>query len=324
MPVGDVNQGCGLCGAAPAIDVWRVGRRTVRRCAVCGMMWSAPMPSDEELNRVYGATYFEKPDGRQDRDAPVGYVDYRASRFLRQWGQRGIALRLRELLQAPAREASPTLLDVGCASGQFMDVAHDYGFVVEGVERDPRAVAELRAKYRFPVACADFAAFSGGPYDAVAMLDVIEHLRDPFAALRHAASLVRPGGLLALATVDAGSWVARLLGSRNELVRRAAVGEHLWFFTRDTLTAALDRAGFEAVRVDSQATTMELGTVATRLGLAWPALGAVVRMTVRALRLSRVTVPVDHRLNMIAYAVRRRLHGTTPVRPPVRRTPGRG
>ena len=265
------------------------------------------MPSDEELDRVYGATYFEKPDGRQDRDAPVGYVDYRASRFLRQLDQRRIAARLWDLLPAQSGDAPRTLLDVGCAFGHFMDAAHDFGFVVEGVERNPGAVAALRAKYRFRVSCGDFATFAGGPYDAVTMLDVLEHLRDPFAAVHHAASLVKPGGVLVVATVDVGSRVARLLGSRNELVRRAAVGEHLWFFTRDSLVMALDRSGCETVRIDGQGITMELGSAATRLGLASPVLGAVARIGVRFLGLSQVTVRIDHRLNMIAYSTRRRV-----------------
>src|SRR5207249_4356353 len=51
-----------------------------------------------------------------------------------------------------------------------------------------------------------------GPFDAVAMGDVIEHLRDPGAVLDRMAALLAPGGVIWIATPDAGSRVARLLG----------------------------------------------------------------------------------------------------------------
>ena len=296
---------CGLCGSRRATDAWRTEFRTVRRCLSCKLMWCEPMPDEAELARLYGADAFGKRDVRQDGETPAGYLDYRETRFLARPDSRRIAMRLRELLDGASCDAPPTLLDVGCASGDFMEVAHDCGFAVKGVERDPVAVAELTARYRFPLSRLEFAEFDGGPYDAVTMLDVIERLLDPFAALEQAASLVRPGGILGLSTLDLGTATARLLGSRNELVRYASAGEHLWFFPRETLTTALDQAGFHVVRIDGHGSATGLGAAAQRVAVARPGLSATARRALGLLGLSRALEHFDHRVNMVTFSVRR-------------------
>ncbi len=189
--------------------------------------------------------------------------------------------------------------------GHFMDTAQDCGFDVEGIDRNADAISKLSAKYCFLATCTELADFNGGPYDTVTMLDVVEHLEDPWGSIAKAASLVREGGVMAVSTPDLGSLAARLLGARNELVQKAESGEHLTFFTRRTLTAALHRAGFDVIRIDSYGLTTDFATAAKRVGAALPTVGAIARAAVKALKLSRAFVHFNHRLNMIAYARKR-------------------
>jgi hypothetical protein len=84
-----------------------------------------------------------------------------------------------------------------------------------------------------------------GPFDAAAMLDVIEHLAEPAAMLSQLAAALRPGAALVVTTGDFGSVLARAMGRRWRLMTPP---QHLWFFTRETLTMLLERHGF---RVDS-------------------------------------------------------------------------
>lgn len=228
------------------------------RCVDCGFLWAHPSPDKAELWRLYqGGGYYAR-----ESEAPgsTGYEDFPATRFLKQIDHRRVALRLIQragcepahFTNARTRRDTPTergvsnrpkLLDVGCAMGHFMDAAHDCGWEVEGVERNPDAIARLREKYRFPASHAEWPEFECGTYDAVAMLDVLEHLAHPFVSLSKAASSLRCGGSLVVTTPDHGSLPAKLLGKRNELVQKISSGEHLTLFTRKTLTAALNRAG---------------------------------------------------------------------------------
>jgi len=100
---------------------------------------------------------------------------------------------------------SGRLLNVGCGSGVFNELASDAGYVVHGIEPDAAAcrLAVSRAAGAYEVtnvglfdAPAELAA------DVVVMHDVLEHIDAEGAAVDALAELVRPGGV-ALISVPA-------------------------------------------------------------------------------------------------------------------------
>lgn len=102
------------------------------------------------------------------------------------------------------------VLDVGCGDGLFFDtLARLEGVrLVEGVE-PARALVSPDGPHldRIHVVPFDESFAPGRRYSLVLMLDVLEHLPDPAAAMRHALSLLAPDGVF-LATVPAfmGLW----------------------------------------------------------------------------------------------------------------------
>jgi 2-polyprenyl-3-methyl-5-hydroxy-6-metoxy-1,4-benzoquinol methylase len=98
-----------------------------------------------------------------------------------------------------------TMLDVGCGDGLFFDAlgAIDGVELVEGVESSAALVSPAgRHRARIHITPFDARFDPGRRYSAVLMLDVLEHLPDPEAALRHALALLEPGGVF-VATVPA-------------------------------------------------------------------------------------------------------------------------
>jgi len=97
------------------------------------------------------------------------------------------------------------VLDVGCGDGLFFDeLARLPGVrLVEGVEPGAELVSpDGPHRARIHVAPFDASFDVGRRYSLVVMLDVLEHLPDPAASLRHALSLLEPDGVV-LATVPA-------------------------------------------------------------------------------------------------------------------------
>jgi 2-polyprenyl-3-methyl-5-hydroxy-6-metoxy-1,4-benzoquinol methylase len=126
------------------------------------------------------------------------------------------------------------ILDVGCGDGLFFDRLADFG-EVEGVEPDAGLV-NPQGPYRAQIRIAPFDIHfrASVPYSFVLMLDVLEHLDSPSAALRHAQSLLAPSGALLL-TVPA----FQILWTNHDMINH-----HRMRYRRGTLRPLLQQAGF--------------------------------------------------------------------------------
>ena len=94
------------------------------------------------------------------------------------------------------------ILDVGCGDGLFFAKLQRFGDP-EGVEPDGSIVTDLGlSRGRIHQRPFDDAFEPGHEFGLVLMLDVLEHLEAPVAAMAHAKSLLAPGGRL-LVTVPA-------------------------------------------------------------------------------------------------------------------------
>jgi SAM-dependent methyltransferase len=99
------------------------------------------------------------------------------------------------VLDATGVGAGTTVLDLGCGAGQFARAAADRGAVVTGVDIDGNAVALATAEVpegTFVVRNAQDPP--PGPFDVVAAVQLLMHVRDPLAVLRRAG---RVGGVVA-------------------------------------------------------------------------------------------------------------------------------
>ena len=137
-----------------------------------------------------------------DADYGAQYRDL----FERHWWWRARERVILDALRAhePARGWS-TVLDVGCGDGLFFDALASLKGVtlVEGVEPAEALVSpDGPHRSRIHVVPFDDRFDTGRRYSLITMLDVLEHLPDPVAALRHALALLEPDGVF-LATVPA-------------------------------------------------------------------------------------------------------------------------
>src|SRR4051812_14451880 len=188
-------------------------------CERCGTVQQPALPSGERLLSLYRT--MEDP----------AYLEEES-------GRRRTARRLLALVPAGGR-----LLDVGCGHGLLLDEARAAGFAVEGLELSRAAAGYARSALGLAVReeTLDEAA---GVYDAIVMVDVIEHLDDPVAALDRALALLAPGGTLVVVTPDPSSRTARLAGARWW----GFLPAHTYLLPRATLRSLLTRRGFAVVR----------------------------------------------------------------------------
>lgn len=250
-PVGiDVDRGhalkpCFLCGRTEARRLYMQAHFPVVRCRGCGLVYADEHFRKDELDAFYTGDYYERAyvchPKEIDRKIANDYV--RAFR------------RVERIVPGGGR-----LLDFGSARGTFLLELGRRGIGAqwryEGIDINPDEVAMGRAA-GLEITCATLED-SGIPaesFDAVTAFSVLEHLQDPSLVLDRIAAVTKKGGAL-LAIVPHGECLiiklavlaAKLLGER---ARRFADNvfheEHLYYFSRESLTRALDRAGFDVV-----------------------------------------------------------------------------
>jgi 2-polyprenyl-3-methyl-5-hydroxy-6-metoxy-1,4-benzoquinol methylase len=150
-----------------------------------------------------------------------------------------------------------TVLDLGCGNGAFLALFRGRGWQLYGTDFSPTGID--RAREAFPEIqffLADSTSPAGdilnrvGPVDFILSTEVIEHLYDPRAFLRNAYSLLKPGGCLVLSTPYHGYFKNLLLALTGKLDRHFTVlwdHGHIKFWSRKTLTQALEEAGFRNI-----------------------------------------------------------------------------
>ena len=239
---------CPLCDATGPKSGPRQGDWRYALCATCGTAWLDPLPSDEELSGIYTRAYFEG-------GIAGGYGDYAADEELH---RRNAKARL-ALIAGQGSEAG-RILDIGCALGFFVHEAQQAGWEAVGVERSQWSAERAREAFSLRVVPSmdELLVAEGESFDVVSFFQVLEHMRDPVAALRQAHALLRPGGLLVVETWDRSSAVARLMGSAWQQVNPPSV---LHLFDRGSLDRLCTRCGFEPGRIGATSKQVSVGFV---------------------------------------------------------------
>jgi SAM-dependent methyltransferase len=111
------------------------------------------------------------------------------------WRAREIAV-LRILRQQVPAGGWHRVLDVGCGDGLLFGRLHEFAAEFEGVEPDLRLLS--RPNPNIHVGPFDATFRPGEPYDAILMLDVLEHMDNPVDALVRAQELLVPNGVLVI------------------------------------------------------------------------------------------------------------------------------
>lgn len=270
---------CPLCGAESRTILYRnicdntffavSGHWSLWRCLGCGCVYLDPRPTRSTISVAYRNYYTHSgatkpryedlsPLRKIRRRLANGYAHWRYGADLgprSSWGVMValLAPHLRRIIDFDYRHlpgggngAGRSLLDVGCGNGNFLALVTECGWKASGVDPDAEAVAEgLRRGVDVQLGGLEVFAGETECFDVITMHHVIEHLHDPIGALSDCYRLLKPGGVLWLATPNLDSFAHAWFG-RNW--RGLEAPRHLILFNERTLRKAMEDVGFSRWR----------------------------------------------------------------------------
>ncbi|MCY3944693.1 MAG: class I SAM-dependent methyltransferase [Anaerolineaceae bacterium] len=252
------------------------------RCQECGLVRVRSHPEQSELNALYGESYYRSRNSRH-----LGYTDYVADEAnIRRTARR----RLRQLQRHAVKGR---LLDIGCATGFFLDEAQKAGWSVTGLDPSDFAVQYARNHFGLDVlhGTLENVNLPAQSFDLVTMWDVIEHVSDPAGCIRQVRRLLRDDGVLTLATPNVESIPARLAG--RAWVGYKLSGEHVTFFSKRTLSQMLDSAGFTVLQTRHIGKHVSLALFRNRLGMYFPLMARLLNVVEDLAGLSTLSLYVN-------------------------------
>ncbi len=196
-------------------------KHNLMRCKNCGVVFVSPRISDWVVNRWYNE-----------------YLSGKYKEFIHDYVQESREPVFEKNL-AYIKQFAPQgkLLDIGCATGGFLNIAKKQGFSTFGIEVSD-ICASKACKYG-DVRCGDavekLSEFPDEFFDIAASVDSIEHLKSPAALIRMLSKKMKTGGFIFIDTPNADL--------ENDVMSR-----HFFLFSIGTLSRLLESNGF-AVRV---------------------------------------------------------------------------
>jgi SAM-dependent methyltransferase len=210
-------------------------------CRLCGFRHIDPLFTDEELKKFYDGEFYEKerPDYFDRMEADKEWWMLRYHYYF-------------EMLEAHA--SGRHILDIGSGPGYFLEAGRERGWQVLGFE--PSRIAADYTRARGLAVVQDFfsaaKANTRGPFDAISLSMVLEHVRDPIGLIEEARSLLVPGGLLLLISpndfnpLQMTLW--KKLGFQPWWVNPK---HHLNYFDSVSANTFLTARGFETVHLET-------------------------------------------------------------------------
>jgi len=215
---------CNLCGAGDTQIVYEWGKSNVVKCNKCGLIYKNPRIPEKMVMIRYAV----------DEYSGAMFPDTKKQIYNR------------EISKIESVVKKGKILDVGCGYGEFLKIARERGWAVQGVEVSSKCCRFASGTYGLNIFQGTLrqAKFPEGSFDAVTMWDSLDYMYNPLGELSEVYRVLKPQGLILMRARNAKFHVPIKRIFKNS---RAIV--HNYSFSPETVRLMLEKTGFKEIKV---------------------------------------------------------------------------
>jgi len=221
---------CRFCSSTDYAPLFIKDNYEIAKCNSCNFIFLNFAPTKGFLVNYYSEDFFN------DKGTKHGFSNYEkeSSNIQKSFKERIEILR--------KHQNSGSLLDIGCATGTFMEIATNY-WKVFGIEISPYATKVAKKKgLNISGGTLEDRPYKNAKFDVITLWDTIEHLPDPVNTIKLLGNMVKLNSIIALTTGDVGSMASRISGKYWHLYN---IPQHLSYFNRRSISDLLNKGGFK-------------------------------------------------------------------------------
>lgn len=207
----------------------------IYKCENCGLLITRPSPDLSRLSEYYAsAKYISHSDKQTDIFSKVyhqvrKYTHRRKYKLIRSYSQ------------------GENILDIGCATGEFIKYCADMGMSSFGIEPNEKARKYAISEYNVKVGDeSELTTLETSSFDIITMWHVLEHVPDLNQRMADIFRLLRNDGTAFIALPNHASFDA---GYYKEYWAAWDVPRHLYHFDRNSFRLLAEKHGFSIVSI---------------------------------------------------------------------------
>jgi 2-polyprenyl-3-methyl-5-hydroxy-6-metoxy-1,4-benzoquinol methylase len=223
------------------------GEYNIVKCLSCGLMRTNPRPTPETIGVYYPDDYGPYLDTMIQLDSNENGSN-NVKHFLKK-----IVNRIFNVNSTLIPKLTPgRLLEVGCASGSYLDYMARKGWDVQGIEfSDKFAQLARDAGHKVQSGSLETALEPDEPFDLIVGWMVLEHLHDPIIGLRRLNKWAKPGAWMALSVPNAKSVEFNFFKDKGYALQ---VPTHIYHYTPQSFEKVLNAGGWNIEKIYHQRT----------------------------------------------------------------------
>ncbi|WP_298550509.1 class I SAM-dependent methyltransferase [uncultured Algibacter sp.] len=201
-----------------------------------GFLETTPQPSSDKLPEYYESEdYISHTDSKRNLFEKVYHL------------VRSISLKKKLNLINSYSSEGKNLIDVGCGTGDFLEIAQQNGWTISGIEPNEQARNIANKKTNNSVFETDqLLKFESNSFDVISLWHVLEHLPNLEEHISIFKKLLKPNGTLIIAVPNYKSYDAKYY---KQFWAAYDVPRHLWHFNQESISKLVSKEFFKVEKV---------------------------------------------------------------------------